>query len=115
MEEKTQTNGKSNQRMIREAIRKIALGRSIERIDMAPTGINGVGTARMVHGYVAKVHNNPNDEEYEEYAGTIDVRNSRMKRQVQNQSSIKEYYSQGYRTIQEDSLSFPFYILMLPL
>lgn len=74
MEEKTQTNGKSNQRMIREAIRKIALGRSIERIDMAPTGINGVGTARMVHGYVAKVHNNPNDEEYEEYAGTIDVR-----------------------------------------
>ena len=31
MEEKTQTNGKSSQRMIREAIRKIALGRSIDR------------------------------------------------------------------------------------
>lgn len=60
--------------MIREAIRKIALGRSMERIDMAPIGTTGIGTARMIHGYVSKVHNEPSDEEYENYAGTIDVR-----------------------------------------
>ena len=43
----------NNRRMIQEAIRKIALGRSIERIEMAPGGMGGVGTARMIHGYVA--------------------------------------------------------------
>lgn len=59
--------------MIAEAIRKIALGPSMERISMAPPGTSGVGTARMIHGYVAKVHDNPDDEEYAEYAGTIDV------------------------------------------
>lgn len=64
---------KNNQLVICEAIRKIALGRSMERINMAPGGTSGVGTARMIHGYVAKVHDNPGDDEYDEYAGTIDV------------------------------------------
>ncbi|NDV80839.1 hypothetical protein D0T87_02450 [Bacteroides sp. 51] len=63
----------NSQRMIKEAIRKIALGRSIERIDMSPTGMSGIGTARMIHGYVAKIHNNPDDDEFDVYAGTIDV------------------------------------------
>ena len=63
----------SSQQTIAEAIRKIALGRSMERINMAPGGTSGVGTARMIHGYVAKVHDNPGDGEYKEYAGTIDV------------------------------------------
>lgn len=60
--------------MIREAIRKIALGRSLERVDMAPGGTSGVGTARMIHGYVAKIHDDPSDEEFADYGGTIDVR-----------------------------------------
>ena len=64
---------KSSQLMIKEAIRKIALGRSIERVDMSPGGTGGVGTARMIHGYVAKIHDDPGDEEFEEYGGTIDV------------------------------------------
>lgn len=59
--------------MIREAIRKIALGRSIERIEMSPAGMGGVGTARMIHGYVAKIHDDPSDEEFAGYGGTIDV------------------------------------------
>lgn len=63
----------SSQRVIKEAIRKIALGRSIERINMSPGGMGGIGTARMIHGYVAKVHDNPKDDEFEAYAGTIDV------------------------------------------
>lgn len=63
----------SSQQTIAEAIRKIALGRSMERINMALGGTSGVGTARMIHGYVAKVHDNPGDGEYKEYAGTIDV------------------------------------------
>ena len=63
----------SSQQTIAEAIRKIALGRSMERINMAPGGTSGVGTARMIHGYVAKVHDNPGDDEYDEYAGAIDV------------------------------------------
>lgn len=63
----------SSQQTIAEAIRKIALGRSMERIDMAPGGTSGIGTARMIHGYVAKVHDDPGDGEYKEYAGTIDV------------------------------------------
>lgn len=67
------TNNSNSQRMIQEAIKKIALGRSLERINMAPSGMSGVGTARMIHGYVAKIHDDPSDEEYEEYAGTIDV------------------------------------------
>lgn len=59
---------KNSQRMIREAIRKIALGRSIDRVDMSHCGTGGVGTARLIHGYVAKINN---DED--EYLGTIDV------------------------------------------
>lgn len=59
--------------LIREAIRKIALGRSLERVDMSPGGISGIGTARMIHGYVAKVHSDPNDEEFKDYGGTVDV------------------------------------------
>ena len=50
----TTTDSNNSQHMIREAIRKIALGRSMERIDMAPIGTTGIGTARMIHGYVAK-------------------------------------------------------------
>ena len=68
-----ETVNKSNdnsQRMIQEAIKKIALGRSLERINMSPSGTSGVGTARMIHGYVAKINDDPNDEEY---FGTIDV------------------------------------------
>ena len=64
---------KSNQLVIREAIRKIALGRSMERVNMAPGGMSGVGTARMIHGYVAKVHDDPADSEFKEYGGTVDV------------------------------------------
>lgn len=63
----------NNQRLIREALKKIVLGRSLERISMAPSGTSGIGTARMIHGYVAKIHDDPNDPEYEDYAGTIDV------------------------------------------
>ena len=63
----------NNVRMIREAIRKIALGRSLERVDMAPGGMSGIGTARMVHGYVAKIHSDPSDEEFKDYGGTVDV------------------------------------------
>lgn len=59
--------------LIREAIRKIALGRSLGRVDMSPTGTGGVGTARMIHGYVAKIHDDPADAEFEQYGGTIDV------------------------------------------
>lgn len=59
---------KNSQRMISEAIRKIALGRSIDRVNMAASGTAGVGTARMIHGYVAKINNDDN-----EYLGTIDV------------------------------------------
>lgn len=56
-------------RMISEAIRKIALGRSIDRISMSPSGTGGVGTARLIHGYVAKINDDPSDG----YCGTIDV------------------------------------------
>lgn len=59
----------NSQQMIREAIKKIALGRSIDRISMSPSGVGGVGTARLIHGYVAKINDDPNDE----YCGTIDV------------------------------------------
>lgn len=62
-----------NTHIIREAIRKIALGRSLERIDMSPGGLSGVGTTRMIHGYVAKVHADPADEEFGDYGGTVDV------------------------------------------
>lgn len=55
--------------MIGEAIRKIAFGRSIDRINMSPSGTCGVGTARLIHGYVAKINDDPEDE----YCGTIDV------------------------------------------
>lgn len=55
--------------MISEAIRKIALGRSMDRISMSPAGTGGVGTARLIHGYVAKI----NDDSDDEYCGTIDV------------------------------------------
>lgn len=68
-----ETTSNSSQQMIAEAIRKIALGRSMERINMAPGGTSGIGTARMIHGYVAKVHDDPGDEDYNEYGGTIDV------------------------------------------
>ena len=40
------SSDKSNQLLIREAIRKIALGRSMERISLAPGGMSGIGTAR---------------------------------------------------------------------
>lgn len=68
-----ETTSNSSQQLIAEAIRKIVLGRSMERINMAPGGTSGIGTARMIHGYVAKVHDDPGDEDYKEYAGTIDV------------------------------------------
>lgn len=59
----------NSDRIIKKAIRKIALGRSAKRVAMSPTGVGGVGTARMTHGYVAKINDDPNDE----YCGTIDV------------------------------------------
>lgn len=59
--------------LISEAFKKIVLGKSIDRINMAPTGMGGVGTARMIHGWVSKVHDDPSDSEYDDYAGTIDV------------------------------------------
>lgn len=73
METKHNINQNNSGRMISEAIRKIALGRSLDRIQMSPGGTGGVGTARMIHGYVAKIHNDEADEEFEAYAGTIDV------------------------------------------
>jgi hypothetical protein len=73
METSNQKTVNNSQRMISEAIRKIALGRSMERIEMSAIGTGGVGTARMIHGYVAKIHDNPSDEEFAEYGGTIDV------------------------------------------
>jgi hypothetical protein len=69
----TKINSKNRERMIGEAIRKIALGRSIDRIAMSAPGTGGIGTARMIHGYVAKIHDNPADGEFAEYGGTIDV------------------------------------------
>jgi hypothetical protein len=59
--------------MIKEALRKIVLGRSLDRVNMSPGGTSGIGTARMIHGYVAKIHDDENDDEFEEYGGTIDV------------------------------------------
>ena len=44
---KLMSSDKSNQLLIREAIRKIALGRSMERINLAPGGMSGIGTARI--------------------------------------------------------------------
>lgn len=73
MEDFTNKTIDNNRYLIREAIRKIALGRSMERVDMAPGGMSGIGTARMVHGYIAKVHSDPNDEEFKDYGGTVDV------------------------------------------
>ncbi|ADV44482.1 hypothetical protein [Bacteroides helcogenes] len=67
------SSDKSNQLLIREAIRKIALGHSMERINLTPGGMSGIGTARMIHGYVAKKHDDPSDEEFSDYGGTIDV------------------------------------------
>lgn len=67
------SSDKSSQLLIREAIRKIALGRSMERIGMAPGGMSGIGTARMIHGYVSKIHDDPSDEEFSDYGGTVDV------------------------------------------
>lgn len=55
------SSDKSNQLLIREAIRKIALGRSMERINLAPGGMSGIGTARMIHGYVAKIYGAQNE------------------------------------------------------
>lgn len=66
-------NPTENNKLIRDAICKIASGRAYDRIQMSKAGTGGVGTARMIHGYVAKIHDNPNDSEYEEYGGTIDV------------------------------------------
>lgn len=63
----------NNNLLIRNAIQEIALGHSKERIDKASAGIGGVGTARMVRGWVSKIHDNPNDPEYELFGGTIDV------------------------------------------
>lgn len=73
MEDSTNKTIDNSRYLIREAIRKIALGRSMERVDMAPGGTSGIGTARLVHGYVAKIHLDPADEEFEEYGGTMDV------------------------------------------
>ena len=36
---------------------------------MSPSGTGGVGTARLIHGYVAKINDDPADE----FCGTIDV------------------------------------------
>lgn len=83
------SSDKSNQLLIREAIRKIALGRSMERINLAPGGMSGIGTARMIHGYVAKIHDNPSDEEFSDYGGTIDVGEYRTRRPPPNLLSIK--------------------------
>jgi hypothetical protein len=69
----TNSNSRSRERLIGEAIRKIALGRSIDRIAMSAPGTGGIGTARMIHGYVAKIHDDPADEEFAQYGGTIDV------------------------------------------
>ena len=45
----------------------------MERISLAPGGMSGIGTARMIHGYVSKIHDDPSDEEFPEYSGTVDV------------------------------------------
>ena len=73
MNDKRKFGGDGSQALITEAIRKIALGRSKERVDLSPSGTGGVGTARMIHGYVAKIHDDPSDGEFAEYGGTIDV------------------------------------------
>lgn len=73
MEDMINRTKDNNRYLIREAIRKIALGRSLERVDMAPGGMSGIGTARMVHGYVSKIHSDPSDKEFGEYSGTVDV------------------------------------------
>lgn len=73
MEDMINRTKDNNRYLIREAIRKIALGRSLERVDMAPGGMSGIGTARMVHGYVSKIHSDPSDKEFGEYGGTVDV------------------------------------------
>ena len=40
---------------------------------MSPDGMSGIGTARMIHGYVSKIHDDPSDEEFSDYGGTVDV------------------------------------------
>lgn len=59
---------KNSQQMISEVIRTIALDRNIDRLNMTQCGTGGIGMARMIHGYVAKI----NDRD-DEYLGTIDV------------------------------------------
>mgnify|MGYP001404325145 FL=1 len=63
----------SSQQIIRDCIQKIATGGSYDRIKSSPSGTGGVGTARMIHGYVSKIHDDPSDSEYDYYKGTIDV------------------------------------------
>lgn len=70
MNKKTSTDMNN---LIRDCFQKISLGKSFDRVSSAPSGMGGVGTARMIHGWVSKIHDDPNDSEYEDYAGTIDV------------------------------------------
>ena len=58
---------------IKQAIEFLALGSAKARIDNGSVQMGGVGTSRMVSGWVSKVHIDPSDEEYESYKGTIDV------------------------------------------
>lgn len=63
----------NNNALLQKALQTIVLGASKDRIDRAPSGMGGVGTARMIYGWVSKIHDDPNDYEFEDYGGTIDV------------------------------------------
>ena len=73
MARKIQTGDRNE--VIKEALKKIVLGTSYNNIEgqKSKHGMGGIGTARVVDGWVSKIHDNPADPEYEDYAGTIDV------------------------------------------
>lgn len=87
--QKLMSSDKSNQLLIREAIRKIALGRSMERINLAPGGMSGIGTARMIHGYVAKIHDNPSTRSFPTTAVPLMSASTWTRRPPPNLLSIK--------------------------
>lgn len=93
-----ETVNKSNdnkERMIREAMRKIVLGRSVDRIDMAPSGTSGIGTARMIHGYVAKYMMIQAMKNMTTTLELLTLVNFRMKLHLLSRSFIKEFFFQA--------------------
>lgn len=58
---------------IKNSIRAIAQGSARKRIESGAVQMGGVGTSRMITGWVSKIHLDESDSEYDMYKGTIDV------------------------------------------